>query len=62
MRVSVIVAHASKRWGPQRSSWGGVSAADVDPRSFAAIDFPLVPGTPLPKPEPVFPKFVEETE
>lgn len=41
---------------------GGVSAADVDPRSFAAIDFPLVPGTPLPKPEPVFPKFVEETE
>ncbi|MBE8146732.1 methionine--tRNA ligase [Brevibacterium casei] len=41
---------------------GGVSAADVDPRSFAAIDFPLVPGTPPPKPEPVFPKFVEETE
>lgn len=41
---------------------GSVAAADIDPRSFAAIDYPLVPGTPLPKPEPVFPKFVEETE
>ena len=41
---------------------GSVAAADIDPRSFAAIDYPLVPGTSLPKPEPVFPKFVEETE
>lgn len=41
---------------------GGIAAAEVDPRSFAAIDFPLVPGTPLPTPVPVFPKFVEEAE
>ena len=41
---------------------GSVSAAGVDPRSFAAIDYPLEPGTPLPKPEPVFPKFVEDEE
>ncbi|GAA1933671.1 methionine--tRNA ligase [Brevibacterium antiquum] len=38
------------------------AGAEVDPRSFAAIDFPLEPGIPLPKPVPVFPKFVEETE
>ncbi|MGO2863569.1 MAG: methionine--tRNA ligase, partial [Brevibacterium sp.] len=44
------------------TSESGVAAAEVDPRSFAAVDFPLEPGTPLPKPEPVFPKFVEETE
>lgn len=40
----------------------GIAAAEVDPRSFAAVEIPLAPGTPLPKPEPVFPKFVEETE
>ncbi len=43
-----------------QSAEAGVAAAEADPRSFAAIAQPLVPGTPLPKPEPVFPKFVEE--
>ena len=30
-----------------------------DPRSFAALDERLAGGTELPKPEPVFPKYVE---
>jgi methionyl-tRNA synthetase len=32
-----------------------------DVRSFAALDSPLVPGTALPKPQGVFPRYVEET-
>ncbi|WP_309131564.1 methionine--tRNA ligase [Brevibacterium sp.] len=54
------VAAAGIAAAAAESAEAGVTAAEVDPRSFAAIDYPLVPGTPLPKPEPVFPKFVEE--
>ncbi|RBP68227.1 methionyl-tRNA synthetase [Brevibacterium sanguinis] len=54
------VAAAGIAAAAARTAEAGVTAAEVDPRSFAAIDYPLVPGTPLPKPEPVFPKFVEE--
>ena len=35
-------------------------AVAADKRSFADLETPLVPGTPLPKPEGVFPRFVEE--
>lgn len=54
------VAAAGIAAAAARTAEAGVTAAEVDPRSFAAIDYPLVPGAPLPKPEPVFPKFVEE--
>jgi methionyl-tRNA synthetase len=38
-------------------------AVAEDARDFAALDRPLAPGTPLPKPQPVFPRHVEaETE
>jgi len=33
-----------------------------DERSFAALATPLVPGTPLPRPEGVFPRYVETVE
>lgn len=33
---------------------------DEDKRSFASIDVPLVPGTPLPAPQGVFPRYVVE--
>jgi methionyl-tRNA synthetase len=36
--------------------------ADGDARLFAAIAAPIVPGTPLPAPAPVFPKFEEPAE
>jgi methionyl-tRNA synthetase len=36
-------------------------AVPDDARTFAALDRALVSGTPLPKPEGVFPRFVEET-
>ncbi|MCK1801596.1 methionine--tRNA ligase [Nocardia zapadnayensis] len=35
-------------------------AVPADARDFAALDTPLVAGTPLPKPVPVFPKFQED--
>ncbi len=35
-------------------------AVAPDARDFAALDQKLVPGTALPKPEPVFPRYVEE--
>lgn len=60
--AGAAVAGAGIAPAAAESAESGVSAAEVDPRSFAAIDFPLEPGTPLPKPQPVFPKFVEETE
>ncbi|MDN5735859.1 MAG: methionine--tRNA ligase, partial [Brevibacterium aurantiacum] len=62
--VAAGAAYASAGLAPSvaETTAGGISAAEVDPRSFAAIEYPLEPGTPLPKPEPVFPKFVEETE
>lgn len=31
-------------------------------RQFADIDTPLTPGTPLPKPSPVFPRYVDDSE
>ena len=41
------------------------SAADIEwgaetARDFAALDEPLQPGAALPKPTPIFPRFVEE--
>jgi methionyl-tRNA synthetase len=35
-------------------------AIPIEQRDFAAFDRPLAPGTPLPKPEGVFPRLVEE--
>ena len=35
-------------------------AQPADARQFSAMDAPLTPGTPLPKPSGVFPRFVEE--
>jgi methionyl-tRNA synthetase len=35
-------------------------AVDPGARSFASLEDRLQPGTPLPKPEGVFPRFVEE--
>jgi methionyl-tRNA synthetase len=35
-------------------------AAAPDARAFTTLDRALVPGTPLPKPEPVFPRYVEK--
>jgi methionyl-tRNA synthetase len=35
-------------------------AVDASARDFSALETRLVPGTPLPKPEGVFPRFVEE--
>jgi methionyl-tRNA synthetase len=35
-------------------------AVPTNVRDFAAIDTELTPGTTLPKPEGVFPRFVEE--
>src|SRR5699024_9575782 len=60
--VAAGAAYASAGLAPNvaEAAAGGVACAEVDPRSFAAVAFPLEPGTPLPKPEPVFPKFVEE--
>ena len=37
-------------------------AAPAESRGFAALDTPIAPGTPLPPPQPVFPRFVEEEE
>jgi len=37
-------------------------AVPANKRAFAALDEQLVPGTPLPKPEGVFPRFVEEDD
>ena len=36
-------------------------AVPADRRDFAALDSQLLPGTPLPKPQGVFPRYVEET-
>ena len=62
--VAAGAAYASAALAPNvaEAAADGIAAAEADPRSFAAVEFPLEPGTPLPKPEPVFPKFVEETE
>ena len=62
--VAAGAAYASAALAPNvaEAAADGMAAAEADPRSFAAVEFPLEPGTPLPKPEPVFPKFVEETE
>jgi methionyl-tRNA synthetase len=62
--VAAGAAYASAGLAPNvaEAAADGLAAADIDPRSFAAVEFPLEPGTPLPKPEPVFPKFVEEPE
>src|SRR5699024_1102928 len=62
--VAAGAAYASAGLAPNvaEAAAGGLADAGVDPRSFAAVAFPLEPGTPLPKPEPVFPKFVEESE
>lgn len=38
---------------------GQRTAADDDERQFAAIGTPLLPGTPLPAPAPIFPKYEE---
>jgi methionyl-tRNA synthetase len=35
---------------------------DGEARLFAAIPTPIVPGTPLPAPSPVFPKYEEPAE
>src|SRR5699024_2643519 len=58
--VAAGAAYASAGLAPNvaEAAAGGLADAEVDPRSFAAVAFPLEPGTPLPKPEPVFPKFV----
>ncbi|MEQ9488425.1 MAG: methionine--tRNA ligase [Alphaproteobacteria bacterium] len=37
-------------------------AVDPDQRNFTDIEASLVPGTPLPKPSPVFPRYVDESE
>jgi methionyl-tRNA synthetase len=62
--VAAGAAYASAGLTPNvaEAAAGGLADAEIDPRSFAAVAFPLEPGTPLPKPEPVFPKFVEESE
>ena len=62
--VAAGAAYASAALAPNvaEAAADGIAAAEADPRSFAAVESPLEPGTPLPKPEPVFPKFVEETE
>jgi len=35
-------------------------AVDAGARSFAALESRLAPGTPLPAPQPIFPRYVEE--
>ena len=36
-------------------------AVPPEKRDFAALAMPIAPGTPLPKPEGVFPRYIDET-
>ena len=41
---------------------GATNASNVGPRSFASFGTELVPGTPIEKPAPIFPRHEEKTD
>ena len=47
---------------PAEGDAGRTGASGTGPRSFAAFHEDLVPGTPLPAPQPVFPRHEEPAE
>ena len=47
---------------PAEGDAGRTGASGTGPRSFAAFHEDLVPGTPLPAPQPVFPRHEDPAE